>query len=62
MENILTGEEKDFILEMMDFISDMPTMFEPLQRKMERKYRMDKNYFLELLSDLKAKCYDENEI
>ena len=61
MENKLTGEEKDFILEMMNFISDMPTMFEPLQRKMERKYGMDEDYFFELKSELKAKCSDENE-
>ena len=61
MENKLTEEEKDFILEMMDFISDMPTMFEPLQRKMEIKYGMDEDYFFELKSELKAKCSDENE-
>ena len=57
----LTGEEKDFILEMMDFISDMPTMFEPLQRKMERKYGMDEEYFYELKGELKAKCTFEND-
>ena len=57
----LTGEEKDFILEMMDFISDMPTMFEPLQRKMERKYGMDENYFFELKNELKDKCTSEND-
>ena len=61
MKNKLTEEEKDFILEMMDFISDMPTMFEPLQRKMEIKYGMDEDYFFELKSELKAKCSDENE-
>lgn len=52
----LTGEEKDFILEMMDFISDMPTMFEPLQRKMEGKYGMDEDYFFELKDELEEKC------
>ena len=57
----LTGEEKDFILEMMDFISDMPTMFEPLQRKMELKYGMDENYFFELKNELKDKCTSEND-
>lgn len=56
----LTGEEKDFILEMMDFISDMPTMFEPLQNKMERKYGMDEDYFYEVKNKLKYKCSDEN--
>ncbi len=57
----LTGEEKDFILEMIDFISDMPTMFEPLQSRMERKYGMDEEYFYELKSELKAKCTPEND-
>ena len=52
----LTREEKDFILEMMDFISDMPTMFEPLQRKMERKYGINEDYFFELRKELKEKC------
>ena len=61
MKNKLKEEEKDFILEMMYFISDMPTMFEPLQRKMEIKYGMDEDYFFELKSELKAKCSDENE-
>jgi DNA replication initiation complex subunit (GINS family) len=52
----LTGEEKDFILEMISFISDMPTSFEPLQEKMDRKYGMDEDYFFELKEELETKC------
>jgi hypothetical protein len=45
---------------MMDFISDMPTMFEPVQIKMERKFGMDEEYFFKLKNRLKTKCSVEN--
>jgi putative endonuclease len=60
MSTTLTGIEKDLIHEMMDFISDMPTMFEPLQRKMEQKYGIDEESFYEIKNDLKLKIKPEN--
>jgi hypothetical protein len=44
----LNGIEKDLISEMMNFISDMPTEFEGLQRIMERKYGIDEDSFYEI--------------
>lgn len=54
MTENLTKREKDFILEMMDFISDMPTMFEPLENRM-KKHGVDEESFYEMKEDLKAK-------
>jgi hypothetical protein len=48
----ITGNESDLIIEMLDFISDMPTSFEPLQERMESKYGLDEAEFYLLKNKL----------
>mgnify|MGYP003402871189 CR=1 FL=1 len=41
----LTGNECDLIIEILDFISDMPTGYEPIIEKMDNKYGLDEEDF-----------------
>jgi hypothetical protein len=58
-ETILTGNEKDFILEMMKFISNLPTSYEPIFNEMDRKFGIDEEDFNTLKDNLKNRVSSE---
>lgn len=49
----LKGEHKDFINEMLELLSDLPSGYESLQRRLESKYGIDEELFYEIKSELK---------
>jgi hypothetical protein len=49
----LKGEHKDFINEMLELLSDLPSGYESLQRRLESKYGIDEEMFYEIKSELK---------
>lgn len=56
----ITGNERDLIIEMLDFISNMPTSYEPIFERMKRKYGTDEQDFYDLKDKLKQKCQNKN--